>query len=64
MSDLCLLSLHPIQEGQREAQRKEAAHRGEEALPGRRIHQSKSRGFWTQGAGGVAEGDRPERMAR
>lgn len=45
MSDRYFPSFHPTQEGQREAQRKEADPRGEEALPGARIHQSKSRGF-------------------
>lgn len=55
---------HLLQEVKDEAKRKEATHRGEEAVPRARLHQSKGRRLRPKGAGGVATRDRPERMAR
>ena len=52
-----------VQEVQDEAQWEEADRGGEEAIPGARAHQGARHRLPPEGAGGVAPGDRPQRMA-
>jgi len=52
-----------LQEVEGEAKWKEAGRR-EEAVPGARVHKDPRGGFWPQRAGGAAQRDRPQRMAR
>lgn len=52
-----------LQEVEDEAKRKEASDRREEAVPGAGVHEDPRGGLRPQGAGGPAQGDRPERMA-
>ncbi|KAM5316796.1 MOB kinase activator 2 isoform 4-T4 [Glossophaga mutica] len=51
------------QEVQSEAQREEAGSGGEEGVPGPRARQVPHHRLRVQGAGGVAPGDRPQRVA-
>lgn len=53
-----------LQEVKDEAKREEAPSRGEEAVFGARVHEDPRGGLRSEGVGGVAQRDRPQRMAR
>lgn len=53
-----------MQEVEDEAKREEASSRREEAVFGAGVHQDPRGGFRSEGVGGAAQRDRPQRMAR
>lgn len=55
---------YALQEVEDEAKWKEASGRREEAVPGDGVHKNPRGGLWPERAGGAAQRDRPQRMAR